>query len=126
VNDAIRRALESDRLIDITTTGRQSGQPRRLEIGLFYLDGQFYLSGSPGRRSWLANLVANPRFTVHLKQSLKADLPAVATPIFERAARREVFGRMAASRRAGPPMDIEARVAGSPLVRVDLRLEEPQ
>ena len=121
MNDAIRRALQTDRLIDITTTGRQSGEPRRIEIGVYYLDGQLYLTGSPGRRNWLANLVAQPRFTVHLKQGAKVDLPAFATPIFDAASRREVFGKLAARRSAGRPMDIEAWVARSPLVRVDLQ-----
>jgi len=121
MDDAIRRALETDRLIDITTTGRQSGQPRRIEIGVYYLDGQLYLTGSPGRRNWLANLTANPRLTVHLKQSIKTDLPAVATPISDVASRREVFSKMAARRPAGRPMDLEAWVARSPLVRVDFQ-----
>src|SRR3712207_9019649 len=52
--------FRSDRVIDITTTGRKSGQPRRIETWFHHLDGQIYLTGTPGPRDWYANLVANP------------------------------------------------------------------
>ena len=53
--------------------------------------GQAYLSGSPGKRSWYANLLADPRLTVHLKQGVVADVPAVATPVTDEAERRAIF-----------------------------------
>ena len=46
----IRKALESERTIDITTTGRTSGRPRRIEMWFHNLDGRLYLSGTPGTR----------------------------------------------------------------------------
>lgn len=46
----IQQALAQDGIIDITTTGRVSGRPHRIETGLFRADGQLYLTGSPGRR----------------------------------------------------------------------------
>ena len=48
MDDDVRDALERGRpLIDITTTGRRSGEPRRLEIVFHRIDGRFYISGSP-------------------------------------------------------------------------------
>ena len=88
MDERIQRALESDRTIDITTTGRNSGQPRRIEIWMYRYDGRVFLSGSPGTRDWYANLRRKPEFTFHLKGSVQADLPAVARPITDEAERR--------------------------------------
>ena len=81
---AVQQALERDRTIDITTTGRNTGQPRRKEIWFHNIEGRLYITGTPGSRDWYANLVANPQFTFHLKQSAQDDLPARATSIRDR------------------------------------------
>src|SRR6266540_4334142 len=91
MDERVQRALESDRTIDITTTGRHSGEPRRIEIWRYRYDGRTFLSGSPGTRDWYANLLARPEFTFHLKGSAQADLPAAARPITDEAERREVI-----------------------------------
>ena len=83
LSEEVRGAIESDRLIDITTTGRSTGSARRTEIWFQNVDGHVYITGRPGRRSWFANLLANPDFTFHLKESVRADLPAEARPIVE-------------------------------------------
>ena len=70
MDDAVRQALERDTLIDITTTGRRTGQPRRIEIWFHYQDGRILITGSPGARDWYANMAADPHFTWHFKQSL--------------------------------------------------------
>ena len=70
VDGKVREALSRPQsVIDITTTGRKSGESRRLEIVLHNIDGHLYISGQPSRRrrSWLANLDGNPNLTVHLK-----------------------------------------------------------
>ena len=85
----IKHALAHDRVIDITTIGRQSGQPRRLEIWFHNLDGAMYITGLPGKRSWYANLVAHPSFTFHLKDSTRADLPARAYPVTDPVTHKE-------------------------------------
>jgi deazaflavin-dependent oxidoreductase (nitroreductase family) len=118
MDERIQRALESDRTIDITTTGRQSGQPRRIEIWFYRYDGRVFLSGSPGTRDWYANLVANPEFTFHLKGSAQADLPAVAHPITDEAQRREVVRGILEDLGRGTG-NVEGWVAGSPLVEVE-------
>ena len=48
----------------------------RIEIWMLDIDGRFFITGTPGRRDWLANLMAEPRSTVHLKQLAHLDLSA--------------------------------------------------
>ena len=116
MDEVIRQALARGRTIDITTIGRTSGQPRRIEMWYHYLDGQVYLTGTPGPRDWYANLLAHPAFTFHLKEGATADLAAQATPITDPAVRRAVLGRIL--ERLGQPGDLATWVAGSPLVAV--------
>jgi len=116
MDESTRQALTNDRTIDITTTGRQSGKPHRIEIVFSNLDGHIYITGTPGRRDWYANLVAHPAFTFHLKQSATADLPARATPITDAATRRRLFPPIL--ERFNRTNDLDAWVAGSPLVEV--------
>lgn len=81
VTSTTEQALATDRIIDITTIGRRTGEPRRIEIWFHRVDGRYYITGTPGARSWYANLLANPDFTFHLKQSAEADLAARAVPV---------------------------------------------
>ena len=118
MDERVRQALANDRTIDITTTGCSSGLPRRIETWFHRVDDQIYLTGSPGRRDWYANLLANPDFTFHLKQSVAADLPARATPITDPEERRAIFERILAN--LDGTQDLEAWLAGSPLMLVRL------
>src|ERR1700677_1383713 len=88
-----RSATLEDRTIDITTTGRRSGEPRRIEICFYRVGDSVYLSGVPGPRTrdWLVNLSANPDFTFHLKHGVQADLPAEAEVITDPGERRRVL-----------------------------------
>ena len=116
--DAIRRVLRHGHTIDITTTGRRSGQPRRIEIVFHNFGGHLYISGlpSPQPRAWLLNLRANPRFTFHLKRPVKADLAATAREITDPAERRDVLAQVAQVWRRDPePME-----RFSPLVDVTI------
>ena len=116
MNEQVRQALVRDRTIDITTTGRTSGLPRRIETWFYRVGDRVYLTGSPGRRDWYANLLANPAFTFHLKKSVKADLPARAAPITDPDARRAVF--LPILQDLGQPGNLDAWLAGSPLMAV--------
>ncbi len=116
-----------DRTIDITTTGRRSGKPRRIEIVFYRLGDDIYLSGIPGpkTRDWLANLGAQPQFTFHLKRGVVADLPATATVIVDRAERRRVLAVFVEelNRRRGPDSPwpkavLDEWVERSPLAKV--------
>src|SRR3954447_11719661 len=91
MDPTIEQALKTDNLIDITTVGRKSGKPHRVEIDFHNIDGVLYITGSPGTRDWYANLLNNPEFTFHLKQSTQADLPARATPVTDETTRRRVL-----------------------------------
>ncbi|WP_350277593.1 nitroreductase/quinone reductase family protein [Kribbella sp. HUAS MG21] len=103
--DHIRRAIEitpaagtSERIIDITTLGRRTGRPRRIEIFFNRAAGNTYLcSGAGGAATdWHANLLANPDFTFHLKNKIRADLPARATPVTDPAERQAVLTEIVA------------------------------
>jgi deazaflavin-dependent oxidoreductase (nitroreductase family) len=118
MDESVKRALERDRTIDITTIGRKSGLPRRVEIWFHHLEGRLYITGQPGQRNWLANLMANPEFTFHLKGSVQADLPARARPITDVTERREVLSKIIQG--LGGRRDLEAWIQGSPLVEVEL------
>jgi deazaflavin-dependent oxidoreductase (nitroreductase family) len=120
VDERIQRGIESDRTVDITTTGRNSGQPRRIEIWRYRYDGRTFLSGSPGTRDWYANLRANPEFTFHLKASAQADLAATARPITDQAERREVIQGILDDLGRGTGK-VDEWVARSPLVEVEFR-----
>ncbi len=116
MDEAIRQALEHDRVVDITTVGRRTGGPRLIEIWCHRLDGHLYLTGTPGPRSWYANLLANPHFTFHLKESIVADLPARAIPITDKAQRRDILERL--TLRLGVSARVDEWIAHSPLVEV--------
>ena len=113
---AVVAALQTDRVIDITTTGRKSQQPRRIEIWFRQLNGRTFITGSPGRRDWYANLLAHPSFTFHLKESHQADLPATARAITEEGERREILTPVVALWDGGH--DLDAWIASAPLVEV--------
>ncbi len=120
----IRRALETERTIDITTTGRTTGRPHRIEMWFHNLDGRLYLTGTPGTRGWYANLERHPDFTFHLKGKLRADLPARATAIVDPAERRAILARLLD--RLGHAADLEAWVRESPLVEVEILEPDPR
>lgn len=115
LDERINRALSRGHTIDITTTGRRSGLPRRIELVFHNIDGRIIVSGLPGRRSWYANLLADPRLTFHLKGAVKADLPATARAIVEPDERRAVMARVA---RNWGREDLEVMMRRSPLVEV--------
>ena len=100
VNNDVSEALHRSQLIDLTTTGRRSGLPRRIEIFLHDEDGVLFITGMPRRdrkRDWIHNITADPNVIVHLKKGIQADVPATARvvtdphearPLIEAAARR--------------------------------------
>jgi len=105
-------------VFDITTTGRRSGEPRRLEIGYHVIDSRLYISGipRPTRRAWLAN----PALTLHLRQPFPTDVAATARIIDSEAERLAVLPHVA---RNWGRDDVELMVRQSPLVEVVIGLE---
>lgn len=117
--EAIRSALAQGHTIDITTTGRQSGQARRKEIVFHNIGGRLIISGipRPKKRDWLLNLEADPRLTFHLKESVQADLPATARVITDEAERRAILSEVA---RNWQRDDLEEMIRYSPLIEVTI------
>jgi deazaflavin-dependent oxidoreductase (nitroreductase family) len=118
LDEPIQNALARGGVIDITTTGRKTGQPHRIEIVFHNVGGRIFISGMPGfKRSYIANLSAHPRFTFHLKGPVRADLAATARIISDESERREVLPHIA---RAWKRDDVETMVAQSPLFEVTI------
>ena len=118
MDDPIRAALSRGGTIDITTTGRRTGRPRRIEIVFHRIDGRMWISGMPSsrKRAWLANLESDPHLIVHLKGPLAvADLPATARIVTDETERRQILERVAQAWRR---TDVDRMVAQSPLIEV--------
>lgn len=133
--DAVKAALSIDRwssaaarTIDLTTTGARSGRPRRIEIWFYRAGNELYLTTAPARRDWYANILANPRIVVHLKNGLRADLPATGVAVTQPAERervlREIVDELRHPDNRGGVQNIigsaDDWIIGSPLVRIDL------
>ena len=115
----IAGALAHGHTIDITTTGRRTRVPRRIEIVFHNLDGRIYISGIPNphrRRAWLLNLEADPRLTFHLKGAVVADLAGTARVITEPGERWPIIQRIARIWRRDP----SEMQAHSPLIEVTI------
>ena len=119
LNANVQEALEKDLIIDITTTGRKSGDAHRVEIWFHNLDGILYITGLPGTRGWYANILVDPRMTFHLKETAVADLSALATPITDPTEKRRILHAICSKQ--GTLDQLDARVAGAPLIKVDLK-----
>lgn len=133
MDERIRNALAitpasnaAERTVDITTTGARTGLPRRIEIWFYRAGGQYYLTTQPARRSWFANLLANPDFTFHLKHGVRADLPARAEPVLDPDERRRVFTDIIADLNqplhrgylSQPVQPVEEWMSSSPLMHI--------
>ena len=111
----VQAELARGQVIDITTTGRRTGQPRRIELVFHNVDGRILISGRPGfPRGWIANLKANPRMTFHLKGRLTADLPARGRVITDLAERERLLAPIAAAWRT----NLALMVRSAPLIEV--------
>lgn len=107
--------LAAVRTVGLTTWGRRSGRPRRIEIWWFHVDGRFVITGTPGPRDWYANVLANSAVIVHAGAR---DLPGVARPVEDRGQRRRVF----ADRQTWwylTQASLDELIEGSPMVEVD-------
>ena len=117
MSERVASALADDPTIDITTTGRRSGQARRIEIWMMVVDDRFFITGTPGRRDWLANLRADPSLVVHLRGDSPKDLDAVATEVRDEGTRRAVLEHLTTSWYRGQ-VPLEELVAAAPMVEV--------
>ena len=120
MDEQIRNALKGKEVvIDITTTGRRSGQSRRVEIWFHNIDGRIIITGTPGPRNWLANLAVNPKFTFHLKGTVRADLPARARLITDPDEHRAIMSAPETGWYRDQVGGIEPLAKGSPMLEVE-------
>jgi len=121
MDDGIRTALGRNQVIDLTTTGRRSRQPRRIEIYLHNLGGRLVISGMPvpGRtRAWIHNISAEPAVTIHLKgDGPAADIDGIARVVTDPAERTQLLEGVA---RNWGRRDLEVMLEHSPLIEVQL------
>lgn len=109
-------ALASHQTIEITTFGRRSGRPRRIEIWWFSVDGRYVITGTPGRRDWYANIRADPRLIVHVDGR---DIEATASIVDDTVFRRRVFTRPQTSWYSSQA-ELDRLVATAPMIEVHL------
>jgi hypothetical protein len=125
--DEVLTALLAHRTVDIVTTGARTGQLRTTEIWVTIIGGEVYICGTPNAskpdverkpRDWLANLIANPRFVLRLKQDVHVDLPAEAEPVRDSAARRRILSAPQCEYYVSQSKSLDHAVRDSPIVQV--------
>lgn len=87
---------------------------------MYEIEGHYIITGTPGPRDWYANLLVDPRLTLHLPGGY--DLEATTTVVVDPAFRRRAFS---AEKTAWyrTQTTIEDLVARSPMV--ELSFVEP-
>jgi deazaflavin-dependent oxidoreductase (nitroreductase family) len=118
ITPADREHFASIRTIDLTTFGRKSGKPRRIEIWWFHVNGRFIITGTPGRRDWLANVKANPTVVIHVDGY---DIETTARVIEDRQHRLEVFNQPD-TRWYSTQAQLDRLVADAPMIEVHLQV----
>jgi|SRR5579875_2937263 len=94
----------------VTTIGRRTGRPHRIEIWFGIRDGRLYvLSGGRERSDWVRNLQANPRVTVELGDETHDGVARILDPATaeDRCARELLVGKY----REGNNLDTWGRTA---------------
>ncbi|MGI9610648.1 MAG: nitroreductase/quinone reductase family protein [Acidimicrobiia bacterium] len=88
IDAELRDHLAATMTIDLTTHGRRSGNPTRIEIWWFHVENRFIVTGTPGKRDWFANVITDNRVVVHTP---RGDFAGTATVIEDADFRRRVF-----------------------------------
>jgi deazaflavin-dependent oxidoreductase (nitroreductase family) len=74
---------------DLVTIGRNTGQPRTVELRFFYRDGKFYATSSRIQdKHWCRNLIKNPAVEIKVQGET---LPCSAAQITDEALRKEIL-----------------------------------
>ena len=123
LTQAERDALGQPNPVDITTTGRRSRQPRRIEIWAHLIEDRIFITSSPGRRNWYANMLAQPDIVLHVKHGTRSDIPVTARPIVDPDERHATFDRIQnlSVYRSRMTLPVAQRIEGSCLVEITLR-----
>jgi deazaflavin-dependent oxidoreductase (nitroreductase family) len=121
----VEKALHAGGIADITTIGRKTGRPRRIEIYFHHFDGHYYLTGRPSsrRRDWVANIEAHPEFTLHLKRGVSADIDVMGRPEPDPEERARILRRALIESWDSPPAEVDASihkwVEGAPFIEFE-------
>ena len=106
MDDRLKNALSNSSRAEIVTTGRMTGREHRTTVDLHCLSGEVYIFSYPGRRDWVANLVATPEFICHLTQGAELDLTGHAAPIMNFGQKRELFANILADEHLLDQLDV--------------------
>jgi deazaflavin-dependent oxidoreductase (nitroreductase family) len=108
MDSIVKDAMDRGGIADITTIGRRTGKERRIEIYFHQFDGEYYLTGRPGRkRDWEANIEAHPEFTLHLKRGAIADVAVVGEPEPDETMRARILRRALIESWNSPPEGVD-------------------
>jgi hypothetical protein len=119
IDPATAVKLAATRTIELTTIGRRSGIPARIEIWWFHIDGRFIITGTPGPRDWYANVLEEPAVTIH---SPFGDVRGRAHPVTDRGLRHRVMTDAQLSWYQ-TQAELDALVATSPMIEIILDQE---
>jgi deazaflavin-dependent oxidoreductase (nitroreductase family) len=116
VSGSLARLGLSSRVGVIETTGRTSGEPRSTPVDLIRADGQLYVVGIYGAKSWVLNLRADPACRVRSREGEMAcsatELPAAeGAPILRQYLAESSFVRD--YQEVGPDDSDEAMLAAA-------------
>ena len=107
--------LKRTRTVDLTTIGRRSGLPRTVEIWWFHVEDRFIITGTPGRRDWLANIRENPEVVI---STSFGEFPATVAEVHDKDFRRRVFEAPEIGWYASQA-DLQRLVDTAPMIEVD-------
>lgn len=108
--------LARTRTVDLVTIGRRSGKPQRVEIWWFHFEERFIITGTPGRRDWFANVLANPRVVIKTRLG---DFPATAAPVSDEPFRHCFFSDTT-TRWYATQAELLALVRIAPMIELEL------
>jgi deazaflavin-dependent oxidoreductase (nitroreductase family) len=79
----------SNVVADLVTIGRKTGQPRTVELRLFYRSGNFYATSSRVQgKHWCQNMIENPAVEIKAKGET---LGCIATQVTDEKLRKEIL-----------------------------------
>ena len=119
LNQATTAQLASTLTVDLTTIGRRSKMLRTIEIWWFHVEDRFIITGTPGKRDWLANIRQSPEVVISSPHGV---FTGTAIEIHDRSFRRRIFTHPDL-RWYTTQEGLEALVIGAPMV--EIRLNTP-
>jgi len=110
-------ALATTEFCYLTTRGRRTGQPHRIEIWFVAHDDGAYLLSDSDRADWYRNLVVDPTVTLEIAGHVRTATAAPVGP--EDASNATVRPAMTAKYQAGYAEDLDRWSRTAWLVRIE-------